>query len=39
MDDAWDGNVITTKEEKETYPMLSVHLFGGQFKRELNDNH
>jgi len=33
MDDAWDGSVIT-KEEKETYAMLSVHLFGGQFKRE-----
>jgi len=34
IEEAWDGSVITTKEEKETYPMLSVHLCGGQFKRE-----
>lgn len=34
IDEAWDGSVITTKEEKETYPMLSVHLCGGQFKRK-----
>lgn len=32
MDDAWDGSVIT-KEEKETYAMLSMHLSGGQFKQ------
>ncbi|KYN32967.1 putative cation-transporting ATPase 13A3 [Trachymyrmex septentrionalis] len=39
MDDAWDGSVITPKEEKETYATLSVHLFGGQFKHigELNE--
>lgn len=33
IDETWDGKV-TTWEEKETYPMLSVHLCGGQFKRE-----
>lgn len=34
IDEAWDGSVITTREEKKTYPTLSVHLYGGQFKRE-----
>lgn len=34
IDEAWDGNTITIKEEKKTYPMLSVHLCGGQFKRK-----
>jgi len=34
IEEAWDGSVTTTKEEKETYPMLSVHLCGGQFKRK-----
>ncbi|EFN68541.1 Probable cation-transporting ATPase 13A3 [Camponotus floridanus] len=33
IDEAWDGNTITIKEEKETYPTLSVHLCGGQFKQ------
>ncbi|XP_020286943.1 probable cation-transporting ATPase 13A3 isoform X2 [Pseudomyrmex gracilis] len=32
IDEPWDGTVVTTKEEKETNPMLSVHLCGGQFK-------
>ncbi|KMQ98094.1 putative cation-transporting atpase 13a3, partial [Lasius niger] len=32
IDEAWDGSTLTIKEEKETYPMLSVHLCGGQFK-------
>lgn len=32
IDEAWDGSV-TTREEKETCPMLSVHLCGGQFKQ------
>lgn len=34
IDEAWDGNVITIKEEKKIYPMLSVHLCSGQFKRK-----
>lgn len=34
IDEAWDGSTITIKEEKETYPMLSIHLCGGQFKRK-----
>ncbi|XP_050450065.1 polyamine-transporting ATPase 13A3 isoform X1 [Cataglyphis hispanica] len=33
IDEVWDGSTITIKEEKETYPMLSVHLCGGQFKQ------
>lgn len=34
IDESWDGSVITTKEEKESCPMLSMHLYGGQFKRK-----
>lgn len=34
IDEAWDGSTLTIKEEKEPYPMLSVHLCGGQFKRK-----
>lgn len=33
IDEAWDGSTLTIKEEKEPYPMLSVHLCGGQFKQ------
>ncbi|XP_067207720.1 polyamine-transporting ATPase 13A3 isoform X2 [Linepithema humile] len=33
IDESWDGSVITTKDEKENCPMLSMHLYGGQFKQ------
>jgi len=34
MDEPWEDGMITIKEEKEVYQMLSVHLCGGQFKRK-----
>jgi hypothetical protein len=34
MDEPWEEGMITIKEEKEVYQMLSVHLCGGQFKRK-----
>jgi len=34
MDEPWEDGMMTIKEEKAVYEMLSVHLCGGHFKRK-----